>query len=111
MNKKGFTLIEILAVITIIGILGIITVSNIYENQTNSKSKLTEIEKNNIISAAKNYAASNITKLPQNVGDSITVDVKTLIDDGYLEEESDYINRNVIIEIDENGNLSYKLEE
>lgn len=60
MNKKGFTLIEILAIVVLIGVIGVIAIPNITkqaEEHTDKQNKLTE-EK--LLNAAKIYASMDI---------------------------------------------------
>lgn len=60
MNKKGFTLIEILAIVVLIGVIGVIAIPNITkqaEEHTYKQNKLTE-EK--LLNAAKIYASMDI---------------------------------------------------
>lgn len=56
MNKKGFTLIEIIAVITILGIIALITVPVVNNSLKNAKEKMLEEQKTRIVDAAKEYA-------------------------------------------------------
>ena len=53
MNKKGFTLVEILAVLVILSLLLIITIPSIKNALTNGKNKINEINKKQIEDAAK----------------------------------------------------------
>ena len=53
MNKKGFTLVEILAVLVILSLLLILTIPSIKNALTNGKNKITEINKKQIEDAAK----------------------------------------------------------
>ncbi len=57
MKKKGFTLVELLAVITLIGILGLITVPVINNTIKNSRKKAFKETLNAIVEAAKIYNA------------------------------------------------------
>lgn len=59
MKKHGFTLVEILAVITIIGILGLITIPMISNSVENSKTKAYRETINFIVDAAKLYRVNN----------------------------------------------------
>ena len=53
MNKKGFTLVEILAVLVILSLLLILTIPSIKNALTNRKNKINEINKKQIEDAAK----------------------------------------------------------
>ena len=53
MNKKGFTLVEILAVLVILSLLLILTIPSIRDALTNGKNKINEINKKQIEDAAK----------------------------------------------------------
>lgn len=53
MNKKGFTLVEILSVIVILSLLLILTIPSIRDALTNGKNKINEINKKQIEDAAK----------------------------------------------------------
>ena len=57
--KKGFTLVEVLAVITILGILSLITVPIISNSVEKSKQKLFKETIYGIIDATKLYIADN----------------------------------------------------
>lgn len=57
MKKKGFTLVELLAVITLIGVLGLITVPVINNTIKNSRKKAFKETLSAIVDAAKIYNA------------------------------------------------------
>lgn len=57
MKKNGFTLVELLAVITLIGILGLITVPVINNTIKNSRKKAFKETLNAIVESAKIYNA------------------------------------------------------
>ena len=79
MNKKGFTLVELLAVLVILGIIAIVCYPIVTRTINNSKTDLSVEQKNRIINAAKNYVAANA------IGDSECVTVSQLQSSGYLE--------------------------
>ena len=54
-NKKGFTLIEILAVVAILGILSLIAVPNVLKYLKTSQEQAMIIQENNIADAANLY--------------------------------------------------------
>lgn len=84
LNKKGFTLVEILTVILILGILmGLAVVSVSRMLQTAKEDYYDTIEKT-IILAAQNYYGDHRGSLPRNVGQKRKVTVETLIKYNYL---------------------------
>ncbi len=85
MNKKGFTLIEVIMVIAIIAILSIILTPNVmvFINKNNKKSCEKMIS--NIESAAKMYVNQNKYELGFDCsGKAKEITLKTLVDTGYL---------------------------
>lgn len=103
MMKKGFTLVELLAVITILGLLGLIVGLSITSSIRGVRKETSETQKNNILTAAKNWAADNIYILPD-VGDSMVVSLHDLIAEGFMEADKD----NQISDV-ENGKMLSKL--
>ena len=81
MNKKGFTLVEVIGVVVILGIIIGIAVPSYIAVSNNIKEKNYNQKIDNIKSKALEYATDN------NV-ESITIPVKALIEEGYLAEEN-----------------------
>ena len=90
--KKGFTLVELLAVIVILGIIAIIAVPTIYNLITDSREKLYNEQVFQIENAAKKWAVENISDDGTNDENHFVTDVSIndLIDTGFLE------NRDII---------------
>ena len=84
--KKGFTLVELLAVITILGIVATITVPIVSTSISESKNKAYDRQKDLITSAARSYMSKNASLLPKS--GSYKVLVSTLKNDGFLENKS-----------------------
>ena len=84
LKSKGFTLVEMLAVIGIIALLSLVTINVLINQFTNVKEKLTENQIDLIYSAAKSYVSDNVNKYPKIVGREYCLDVETLIKNGYL---------------------------
>ena len=86
MNKKGFTLIEVIMVIAIIAILSLILIPNVMVLIDKNKERSCEKMIDNIESAAKMYVNQNKYELGFDCVDNKTKEItlKTLVDAGYL---------------------------
>lgn len=86
MNKKGFTLVELLAVIVLLGLVALIAAPAITGIIKQSKENLSDSQKASIELSAKNWATDNMSDLPAN-GECIWVELETLQADGYADLE------------------------
>ncbi|MBO5414955.1 MAG: type II secretion system protein [Bacilli bacterium] len=89
-NRRGFTLVEVLAVIVILGILstiGVVTVINIRKNQ---EKKFDQNQLAIFKQTAKTYFSDNKTLLPTGKDSTNIVYLKDLIDQNYLDSLLDY---------------------
>lgn len=86
MNRKGFTLIEVIMVIAIITILSLILIPNVMVLINENKKRSCEKMIDNIESAAKMYVNQNKYELGFDCVDNKTKEItlKTLVDAGYL---------------------------
>lgn len=64
MKNKGFTLVELIAVIVVLGLISLIAIPTVNNSIIKYKDKLEADAIRNIEQAAKNWAADNINKLP-----------------------------------------------
>lgn len=100
MNRKGFTLIEVLAVIVLVGIvLGIIIVPNVLEDYNDSKNNAYDMLINNIKTASENYYMECEYGGLVNcslTGNYIEVSLKELVQNGFLTVTSDAGEKKVI---------------
>ena len=86
MNKKGFTLVELLAVIVILGLL-IAIISPVVNNLLNdSKDILSQNQIDMIITASKKYMIEHSELLPEE-GSSYSVFISDLINSGIIDNE------------------------
>lgn len=76
--RKGFTLVELLAVIVILGLLSVLLIPNIQEMLKDSKKDLYAIQEQNIIDEAKNWVADHPYDLPENNGDELVISLGEL---------------------------------
>lgn len=86
MNKKGFTLVELLAVIVLLGLIALIAAPAITGIIKQSKDSLSDSQKSSIELSAKNWATDNMSSLPAD-GDCIWVRLSTLQAEGYADLE------------------------
>ena len=92
MQKNGFTLTEILAVVVILGMLMLIVAPNLLNSIQDKKGKVTEAQKQMIEDAANMYIENN------NVTNEC-ISFKTLIDAGYLNDDFDNATKEGQLEI------------
>ncbi len=94
MNNKGFSMVEILAVVVILGVLstiGIVSVTKLIEN---SRKHYYEAQSDQLVLAAQSYANDNKNILPKNIGGTHTIYLKELIDKKYIKE--DIVDKNKV---------------
>ncbi len=82
--KKGFTLVELLVTIGVLVLILLIVTPSLVGVINDSREKSFEETKRNIKGAANNYMIENSGNFPENVGESHTIEIETLQDEGYL---------------------------
>lgn len=87
MKKKGFTLVEVLAVITIIAILGLISIPIIGKVIDNSKLKARNTQINMIIETARKWSTENVRLLSDDPEEPYYLGLEDLINSKYLNGE------------------------
>ena len=87
MKNKGFTLAELLGVIIILGVIALITIGTVTNTMKENKEDLYDIQINNIIVGAKTWASSHVFELPEQDGESITLTLGELKQDGFVEND------------------------
>ena len=85
MKNKGFTLVELLAVIVILGVLLIVAIPNVFGIQKRIKVEMYCTKVHNIEKAAKLYAKDYQDELKAG---SITITVADLIDNSLYKKET-----------------------
>lgn len=85
--KKGFTLVELLAVIGILGLIGLITIPVVTNTLNKSKKDLYEAQLSSIKDAAKVWGVDNLDSMPEKENDSIVVTLGMLKDAGLVDED------------------------
>ena len=88
MNKKGITLIELMAVIALIAIIATIFFPNINRILNKSHNQSGQVQESTIIESTETYLTDHIgDDIDFDVNPSITIKLKDLVDGGYLTRE------------------------
>ena len=116
--KKGFTLIELVAVIFVLGIVGTIAVVAVDKIIKDNKEYLYQMQVNNIEAAARTWGDAHISLLPDNKNEAISIPLIVLKQDGLLDrnyknpKSDELFFDNMYIDISyESGNYVYNLIE
>lgn len=107
MNKKGFTLIEILAVVTIMGLLFIIAIPKISNSLNSKKKEIDTTTKTMVINAAKLYINDHHSKFEKEKGKIYCLPIVTLTKHEYLESPVKNITDDVDITNSKSVKISY----
>ena len=92
MNKKGFTLTEILAVLVILGVVMVIAIPSVTNLQDRFKAKYYEKLDDTVISASKTYFKDNKSAVPKQEVGAVALNLNGLITKKYLESVYPYNN-------------------
>ena len=98
LNKKGFSMIEIIAtvaILVILSVIGIVSVNSIIER--GKEEHYVSAEKA-LKMTAESYAQANRNYLPKNVGEMRKVTLKQLVEDNYIEQIKDYYDKECYLE-------------
>ena len=86
-NSKGFSMIELLAVVVILGVLstiGIVSVTRLIES---SKEHYYESQQSQLVLAARAYTGDHREELPRNIGEKKKIYLDTLYKKNYLKDK------------------------
>ena len=115
MNKKGFTLAEILGVIVIIALLLLLLMPTIIDKMAQNGDKAGEINDSLIYDAVNNYIEENIDK---NKPGNYCIPIQDLVDDGKLVDPvidvttgEDITDKTIYVTIDSDGNITHQIVE
>ena len=89
-NRKGFTLVELLAVIVVLAIVMLIALQAVMPRMEEARKSVLAIEANSAIKSAQTYFTnqslkSNTSGFPSVIGKTNCVTIEALIDGGYSE--------------------------
>jgi type IV pilus assembly protein PilA len=85
MNNKGFTLMEILGVITLLALISLVIIIATNKSLKDSKETLYKAQLEEIKSAAEMWKTDNITSIPET--NETTITLQTLQDNGYIKKD------------------------
>ena len=94
--KKGYTLVEVLAVVVLLTLLTFLAMPPIVDYIRNSSGKENEVTKSLIMNSAKMYVNDNFGEYEFNNNFAFCIPVSTLVEQGYLEAPVKYGNINDI---------------
>ncbi|MBQ6687156.1 MAG: prepilin-type N-terminal cleavage/methylation domain-containing protein [Bacilli bacterium] len=117
MNNKGFTLVELLAVIVLLAVIGTLAVPSIMGISLKTKKTMLDTKKDLIKENAKLYGQENLSEVVEstkklrknsvNQGyECITLTVKDLYDEGYLTGDKDDEEAGYILNPVDNSNMN-----
>lgn len=88
--KKGFTLVELLAVVILLSIILIVVFNLVSSSIRTGKQNAYEAQISEIINSAKKWGVENSELLPDiGSASTINIDIVTLINEGYIVNISD----------------------
>lgn len=89
MKNKGFTLVEILAVIVVLGLLAAIITPTVNNLIKDSEETLEKKQINTIINATKKYVVENSELLPDSESENaVYIETTTLLEEGMIDKEN-----------------------
>ena len=97
--KKGFTLVEVLAVVALIALIGLLAAPTIINQINNKKSELSDVALSMLGSAAELYIDKYQNIYPRTIGNTYCIKLKTLVDEGFLTEPIKDLKTNKEIEV------------
>jgi type IV pilus assembly protein PilA len=77
-KNRGFTLVELLAVIVILAVILVIAIPNVMKVIDNAKLDTYSKNESLMVNATRNYLTSNADKAPINIGDIVSIDLSEL---------------------------------
>lgn len=115
MNKKGFTLVELLGVIIILSLIILLALPNIVNSVKSSSSKTDELTTKIIYEATDLYIERHSNIFPKTNGNQYTITFSDLIEDELLKEpiklfDSDITNTKCI-QVTYNNGFNYELKD
>lgn len=110
MKNKGFTLVEVLAVVTLLGLLALVITPKVLEQKEKKEKDLSEAEKQVLFSDASNYVRDNEKYIIKSEN-TFCIKVEKLIEEDYISMDASNFKDEVIkVTVDENDNFLYSID-
>ncbi len=113
MNNKGFTLIEVLAVVIILSLLTLLVFPNITNSVRNFGSKTDDLTLNMIEKAASLYVDDNQKSFMKSSENIYCVPLTKLVEENYLKEGIEYNNKDItntkVLKVTYDSGFNYEL--
>ncbi len=93
-KQKGFTLVELLAVIVVLAIILAIAIPSVLNIIKNTRYNSFKSDEELFVKAAKTYLTSNANLLPQTLNDTLKVYLSDLVINSYIENIKDPLTNN-----------------
>lgn len=107
--KKGFTLVELLAVIVLLSLLTIISYPLFLNQFEDKQEEIDDYKLDLIYSAAKGYVKQNSNDFPYQVGNIACLYVSDLTDQNLIQVEMPETVKNKIVKLVMTGNNAYNI--
>ena len=86
-NNIGFTLLELLGVIVVLAVIAVIVYPSIEKNLKDTREDLYNTQIQMIENALEQWALVNRDELPTGDGEYVTVTLKQLVDEGFVDAD------------------------
>ncbi len=109
MKNKGFTLVELVAVVAILGLIALVVYPAVGSVIRNAREETYKDQVDVVITAAKEWSVDNATKLSDD-GSVYSLPVSQLIDEGYITNDEVKDPRNSSENLNGNVEIKYNSE-
>ena len=106
-NKKGFTLVELLAVIVVLSIIILIAMPSVMNSMAKARRNSFFIEANEVIKSAQTAYSEFLSN--GGAGSTLCVPYDVLKEAGYIEKNDDKYKGSVLITVSETGASTYQI--
>lgn len=96
MNKKGFTIVEVIGVVIILGLIALLAFPPMLSMVKNSENDIDEATKTLIYTASSQYTAKYMNDFPKTTGNVYCITINDLIKEEYL--SSTIVNDDISLE-------------